>query len=183
MKSCVLTVVLLGHVLSPPALAQSAAALARVDAADLSIARARAKAYPGSSLKVVRTLNNGVNYSRQVVSYQSDGLTIYALLTVPTGTAPKGGWPAIVFNHGYIPPKVYRTTERYAAYQDAFARAGFVTLKSDYRGHGSSQGEALGAYYTPGYTTDVMNALGSLKKTPVSMVHVSECGGIAWAGS
>ncbi|ACO47806.2 alpha/beta hydrolase family protein [Deinococcus deserti] len=166
MKFHVLPFVLLGHLLSAPALAQSAAALARVDAADLSIAKARSRAYPGSALKVVRTLNAGVNYSRQVVSYQSEGLTIYALLTVPAGPPPKGGWPAIVFNHGYIPPNVYRTTERYAAYQDAFARAGFVTLKSDYRGHGSSEGEALGAYYTPGYTTDVMNALSSLKKDP-----------------
>lgn len=144
--------------------AQSGAALASVDAADMSIEKARARSYPGSLLKVEQTLAAGSNYTRQVVSYQSDGLKIYALLTVPRGTPPKGGWPAIVFNHGYIPPGVYRTTERYAAYQDAFARAGFVTLKSDYRGHGRSQGEALGAYYTPGYTTDVMNALGSLKR-------------------
>ena len=111
-----------------------------------------------------QTLRAGGNYSRQVVSYQSDGLRIGALLTVPSGTPPKGGWPAIVFNHGYIPPNVYRTTERYAAYQDAFARAGFVTLKSDYRGHGSSQGEAVGGYFDPGYTTDVLNAAASLRK-------------------
>jgi dipeptidyl aminopeptidase/acylaminoacyl peptidase len=150
----------------PTAQAQSAAALAAVDVADMSIPAARAKAYPGSALTVRQTLRAGSNYTRQVVSYQSDGLRINALLTVPNGTPPKGGWPTIVFNHGYIPPNVYRTTERYVAYQDAFARAGFVTLKSDYRGHGSSQGEALGGYYAPGYTTDVMNALASLKKDP-----------------
>ena len=124
----------------------------------------RARSYPGSAFTVRQTLRAGGNYSRQVVSYQSDGLRIGALLTVPSGTPPKGGWPAIVFNHGYIPPNVYRTTERYAAYQDAFARAGFVTLKSDYRGHGSSQGEAVGGYFDPGYTTDVLNAAASLRK-------------------
>lgn len=150
----------------PTAHAQSAAALAAVDAAEMSIPAARAKAYPGSALTVRQPLKAGSNYQRSVVSYQSDGLRINALLTVPNGTPPKGGWPAIVFNHGYIPPNVYRTTERYVAYQDAFARAGFVTLKSDYRGHGSSQGEPLGGYYAPGYTTDVMNALSSLKKDP-----------------
>ncbi|WP_161883310.1 alpha/beta fold hydrolase [Deinococcus alpinitundrae] len=130
----------------------------------MNIAAARKKTYPGSALKVLQTLRAGVNYSRQVVSYQSDGLSIHALLTVPAGTPPKGGWPAVVFNHGYIPPNVYRTTERYVAYQDAFARAGFVTLKSDYRGHGSSEGVALCGYYAPGYTDDVMNALGSFKR-------------------
>ncbi|MVN85930.1 prolyl oligopeptidase family serine peptidase [Deinococcus sp. HMF7620] len=150
--------------LTPLALAQSDAALAAVDAAQMSIPAARQKAYPGSALTVRQTLAAGSTYTRQVVSYQSDGLRINALLTVPRGTPPKGGWPAIVFNHGYIPPNVYRTTERYVAYQDAFARAGFVTLKSDYRGHDSSQGEALGGYYAPGYTTDVMNALSSLKR-------------------
>ncbi len=126
----------------------------------------RKRSYPGSAFTVRQTLRAGGNYSRQVVSYQSDGLRINALLTVPIGMPPKGGWPAIVFNHGYIPPNVYRTTERYAAYQDAFARAGFVTLKSDYRGHGSSQGEAVGGYYDPGYTTDVLNAASSLRKDP-----------------
>ncbi|WP_309572922.1 alpha/beta fold hydrolase [Deinococcus sp.] len=147
-----------------PVGAQSAAALAKVDAAQMSIPAARQRAYPGSALTVRQTLRAGSNYTRQVVSYQSGGLRINALLTVPNGTPPKGGWPAIVFNHGYVPPQVYRTTERYVAYQDAFARAGFVTLKSDYRGHGSSQGDALGGYYAPGYTDDVMNALGSLKR-------------------
>ncbi|MEF2277122.1 alpha/beta fold hydrolase [Deinococcus sp. YIM 134068] len=150
----------------PTAHAQSEAALARVDAAQMGISAARAKAYPGSALTVRQTLRAGSNYRRYVVSYLSDGLRINALLTVPNGTPPAGGWPAVVFNHGYIPPNVYRTTERYVAYQDAFARAGFVTLKSDYRGHGSSGGEALGGYYSPGYTTDVMNALASMKKDP-----------------
>ncbi|WP_245576168.1 alpha/beta hydrolase family protein [Deinococcus murrayi] len=150
--------------LAAPAGAQSAAALASADAAQMSIAAARQKSYPGSALTVRQTLAPGMNYRRFVVSYLSEGLRINALLTVPNGTPPKGGWPAIVFNHGYIPPQVYRTTERYVAYQDAFARAGFVTLKSDYRGHGGSQGEALGAYFAPGYTTDVLNAVSSLRR-------------------
>ncbi|GHF79554.1 alpha/beta hydrolase family protein [Deinococcus ficus] len=164
MNRLLLSVALLGSLTVPAVQAQSAAAIAKVDVADLSIQAARQRTYPGSALKVVQTLARGSNYTRQVVSYQSDGLSIYALLTVPNGTPPKGGWPAVVFNHGYVPPAVYRTTERYVAYQDAFARSGFVTLKSDYRGHGDSQGEPLGGYYSPGYTTDVMNALGSLRK-------------------
>ncbi|GHF40269.1 hypothetical protein HNQ07_001626 [Deinococcus metalli] len=143
-----------------------AAIRAAVARQPISIPALRARSYPGSALTVVRTLNAGPNYTRQVVSYQSDGLKIYALLTVPRGTPPKGGWPAIVFNHGYIPPAEYRTTERYVAYQDAFARAGYVTLKSDYRGHGSSEGAALGGYDDPGYTIDVLNAAASVKKDP-----------------
>ena len=133
----------------------------------LSIERMRARTYPGSALTTRQTLAPGANYTRQVVSYQSDGLRINALLTTPKGTPPKGGWPAIVFNHGYVPPRAYRTTERYVAYVDAFARAGFVVLKPDYRGHGSSQGQPAGtAYWSPEYTTDVLNAVSSLKTLP-----------------
>ncbi|MBZ9712279.1 alpha/beta hydrolase family protein [Deinococcus multiflagellatus] len=153
---------------SPPprATPDEAALRAAAAAQPISIPALRARTYPGSALTVRRTLAPGVNYTRQVVSYQSEGLRIYALLTVPRGTPPPGGWPAIVFNHGYIPPDKYRTTERYVAYQDAFARAGFVTLKSDYRGHGDSEGEARGGYTDPGYTVDVLNAAASLKKDP-----------------
>ena len=151
--------------LQPVTLAQTAKkTFPDASTSPLSIANERARSYPGSAFTVRQTLRAGSNYSRQVVSYQSDGLRINALLTVPSGTPPKGGWPAIVFNHGYIPPSVYRTTGRYVAYQDAFARAGFVTLKSDYRGHGSSQGEAVGGYFDPGYTADVLNAAASLRK-------------------
>jgi dipeptidyl aminopeptidase/acylaminoacyl peptidase len=152
--------------LSGVAGAQTAQPVTVPDVAALDILKMRSRSYPGSALTTVQVLRPGSNYRRSVVSYRSDGLRINALLTVPNGTPPKGGWPAIVFNHGYVPPNVYRTTERYVAYQDAFARAGYVTIKSDYRGHGSSEGEATGAYWSPGYTNDVLNATASLRKFP-----------------
>ncbi len=132
----------------------------------LSIEAARARRYEGSDLKIEQTLPAGSNYSRYVASYQSDGFKIFGLLTIPTTKKPERGFPMIVFNHGFIPPNVYRTTERYVAYQDAFARAGYITFKSDYRGHGSSEGSSRGGYGNNDYTTDVMNALGSLKRHP-----------------
>jgi len=124
----------------------------------------RKQSYPGSDLVIEQTLQPGVNYSRSVASYKSDGLKIDGLLTVPTGPKPPTGWPVVIFNHGYIPPDQYRTTERYVAYQDAFARNGYITFKSDYRGHGSSEGRANGGYGNIDYTADVLNALASVKR-------------------
>ena len=132
----------------------------------LSIEAGRKTAYPASPIKIEQNLAAGMNYSRFVASYQSEGYKIYALLTIPNGKKPATGWPIIVFNHGYIPPAQYRTTEKYVAYQDAFARDGYITFKSDYRGHGSSEGSASGGYGSTGYTTDVMNAVSALKAHP-----------------
>lgn len=130
----------------------------------LTIPELREGSYPGSAIKIERQLSSGRNYKRYLSSYQSEGLKIFALLTVPNGAKPKNGWPAIVFNHGYIPPKQYRTTEKYVAYVDGFARAGYIVFKPDYRGHGSSQGESQGAYFSPAYTIDVLNATSSVAK-------------------
>jgi dienelactone hydrolase len=132
----------------------------------LTIQSMRERAYPGSAITIEQTLQPGSNYSRYRASYQSEGLKIYALLTVPNGEKPATGWPVIIFNHGFIPPDQYRTTERYVAYVDWLARSGYIVLRSDYRGHDQSEGEARGGYGAPDYTVDVMNALASMEQYP-----------------
>ncbi len=125
----------------------------------------RQQTYPGSEIVIEETLDPGSNYDRYIASYLSEGLKIYALLTVPRGEKPESGWPIVVFNHGYIPPEQYRTTERYVAYVDGFARNGYIVFRPDYRGHGSSEGEANGSF-GPEYTVDVLNAVTSVKQYP-----------------
>lgn len=132
----------------------------------MTIAAMRQMSYPGSPITIEEELERGVNYSRFYASYLSEGLKIYALLTIPDGEAPSGGWPAIVFNHGYIPPAQYRTTERYIAYVDWLARSGYIVFRIDYRGNDRSEGRPSGAYSDPGYTVDVLNAVASIKQFP-----------------
>ena len=132
----------------------------------LTIAAMRAGQYPGSDIVIEESPAPGANYSRYIASYQSEGLKIYALLTVPNGERPPTGWPVIIFNHGFIPPDIYRTTERYVAYVDLIARSGYIVFRSDYRGHGDSEGEAGGAYSSPGYVVDVLNAVATMKRYP-----------------
>lgn len=130
----------------------------------LAIESLRQREYPGSNLVLEQVLKIGSNYGRYIVSYKSDGLKIFGLLTIPNGEQPEEGWPAIIFNHGYIPPNQYVTTQRYEDYVNGFAKSGYVVFKPDYRGHGNSEGEATGNYFSPGYTVDVANAVSSIKR-------------------
>ncbi|MBC7876692.1 MAG: alpha/beta fold hydrolase [Anaerolineales bacterium] len=145
--------------LRPPAEVSSTSHPLQIDAM-------RARDYPGSDVVIESVLDSGSNYNRYYVSYLSDGLKIFALMTVPNGQKPPTGWPVVIFNHGYIPPNVYRTTERYIAYVDQIASNGYIVFKSDYRGHDRSEGMAGGAYTEPNYTIDVLNAVASMKRYP-----------------
>lgn len=129
----------------------------------LSIETMRKDTYPGSDILIEREFAQSSTYTQYIASYKSQNLKINALLTIPKGEKPADGWPVIVFNHGYIPPANYRTTERYGAYVDTFAANGYIVFKPDYRGHGESEGEPEGAYYSPAYAIDILNAVSSIK--------------------
>jgi len=105
------------------------------------------------------------NYTAYLTSYDSDGLRINAFLTKPSGDEPAGGWPAIVFVHGYISPTLYSTLEKYADYVDYLARNGFVVFKIDLRSHANSEGTASGAYYSGDYIIDTLNARTALSSS------------------
>ena len=128
----------------------------------------RQRLYPGSGIIIEESLNPGANYSRMIASYRSEGLKINGLLTIPYGPPPADGWPVIIFNHGFIPPDVYRTTERYLAYVDNLARNGYIVFRPDYRGHADSEGEASGAYGSPDYVVDVLNAVATMRRFPAA---------------
>ncbi len=130
---------------------------------DLTIDALRAMDIQGSEITFEQQLANGTNYSQYIASYVSEGNKIYGLLTVPMGDVPEGGFKAIVFNHGYIPPQSYQTTERYVYYVSTLASHGFVVFKIDMRGHGNSEGEPTGSYFSPAYTIDAIAALKSLQ--------------------
>jgi dipeptidyl aminopeptidase/acylaminoacyl peptidase len=131
---------------------------------EITIPYLRNRTYEGKLGELTKYSENS-SYTSYLTNYDSDGFKINGLLTVPKGVEPEEGWPAIVFIHGYIPPTIYRTTERYANHVDYLAKNGFVVFKIDLRGHGSSEGEAGGAYYSGDYVIDTLNAYSALEKS------------------
>ena len=103
-------------------------------------------------------------YSRHQVVYRSGDITVSGVLLQPKGRGP---FPGIVLNHGYIEPSIYVTGQGLAREQDALARAGFVVLHTDYRGHAASDpaGDAERDARI-GYAYDAINAVDALTKLP-----------------
>lgn len=131
---------------------------------EMTIPYLRSRGYK-SKFGELKKYSETANYTSYLTSYDSDGLKINGLLTKPAGEEPKGGWPAIVFVHGYIPPSTYVTTEKYTDYVDYLARNGYVVFKIDLRGHGDSEGTARGGYYSGDYVIDALNARAALEST------------------
>jgi uncharacterized protein len=118
-----------------------------------------------SNLAPLEEVSSNERYTSYVTSFTSSGFKVNGLLTQPAGEKPEGGWPAIVFIHGYIPPNSYATLgQPYSLYVDYLARNGFVVFKIDLRGHGDSEGEPGGAYYSSDYVIDTLHAHSALQK-------------------
>ncbi len=131
---------------------------------EMTIPSLRAREYK-SQLNDLNLVSTNASYTSYLTSYDSDGFKVNAHLTIPRGESPPGGWPTIVFVHGYIPPTLYNTLENYSSYVDFLAKNGFVIFKIDLRGHGDSEGEPGGGYYGSDYIVDVLNARAALSNS------------------
>jgi len=131
---------------------------------EMTIPSLRARSYE-SSLSELKKIGENSNFTTYLTSYDSDGYSVNGLLTIPSGNPPSGGFPAVVFVHGYIPPAQYKTESNYVSYANALSDDGLVVFKIDLRGHAGSEGEAHGAYYSEQYVVDVLNAHAALKST------------------
>lgn len=141
---------------------------------ELTIPYLRAQTYAGD-LNALEEVSQNDSYISYVTSFTSDGFKVNGLLTQPIGDMPDGGWPAIVFVHGYIPPNSYATLgQPYATYVDYLARNGFVVYKIDLRGHGDSEGEPGGAYYSSDYVIDTLHAYSALQNA--DFIHPDKIG-------
>ncbi|MDH3990225.1 MAG: alpha/beta hydrolase [Gammaproteobacteria bacterium] len=116
-----------------------------------------------------------------IASYQSDGLRVYSRIDVPDSPAPEGGFPVVLFVHGWAgidaaPASNFYLDDdsNYQAMITSYVEAGFVVFTPGWRGHGTVNGIAAdgiefmqawdnGSYLSPVfYAIDVLNLLDSL---------------------
>ena len=126
-KSIAAALALLGLVaiLAPgtlaPAHAQPPTPLAADPYGDYTIDFLATRSYGGGTLTLHEVMESTTEFNRFLISYPSDGLSIYGFLNVPQGPGP---FPVIIALHGYIEPELYDTLDYTTPYADALARAG-----------------------------------------------------------
>ncbi len=129
--------------------------------ADWYIESLRARTYEGGEISVIETLAVTDAFTRSLIAYPSDGLTLYGFMNTPVGPGP---FPVIIVNHGYLDPANYQTLTYMLRYTDPLARAGFVVIHPDYRGYGAS--DSGDNPFRIGFAVDVLNLIASVKTMP-----------------
>jgi len=132
--------------------------------------------YDGRGLRVGQQLADYGAYTRNAVTYRSEGLRISGIMNVPSGRGP---FPmlVLVLNHGYIDPADYVTGQGLAREQDWLARQGFVVLHTDYRGHAGSDDDPDVDYELRlPYAVDVVNAVRAVKRSDLPYLDGDRAG-------
>lgn len=122
--------------------------------ADLTIDALAARSYGGGDLEIVETLERNERFARYLITYPSDGLTIYGYMTVP---AEGSRFPVVLMLHGYIPPDEYETVTYTRRYADALAEAGYFVIHPNFRNYPPS--DSAPDPFRIGFAIDVLNLI------------------------
>lgn len=129
--------------------------------APYTITGLRARDYPGGEIEIFQTQVVTDTFSKYLIRYPSDDLTITAMMNVPAGEGP---FPVVILNHGYIPPARFWSGADTWRAADHLATAGFLTISPDFRGWGGS--DSGDNFFRTGLVIDALNLVSSLPSLP-----------------
>lgn len=113
----------------------------------------------GGQLQIIETLEETNDFTRSLIAYTSDGLTIYGFMNQPPGPGP---FPVALVLHGYIPPHKYQVQDYTARYADELAAAGYLVIHPNYRNFNpSDEGDDT---FRVGYAVDVLNLIAIIRE-------------------
>ncbi|MBE2235603.1 MAG: alpha/beta fold hydrolase [Anaerolinea sp.] len=113
-----------------------------------------ARAYGDGELQIEQLLAVTDAFTRTLITFPSDGLTIYGFMNVPQGEGP---FPVVLTLHGYVDPARYQTLTYTTGYADALARAGYLVIHPNFRNWPPS--DSGPEDYRVGQAVDVLNLL------------------------
>lgn len=118
-----------------------------------------ARSYGDGELQVEQVLAVTNAFTRTLVTFPSDGLTIYGFMNVPQGEGP---FPVVLVLHGYVDPARYQTLTYTTGYADALARAGYLVIHPNFRNWPPS--DSGPEDYRVGQAVDVLHLIGLVQK-------------------
>jgi dipeptidyl aminopeptidase/acylaminoacyl peptidase len=125
---------------------------------EYTIEALRGRTYGGGDIEVVEILEETDVFTRYLIRYPSDGLSIYGFANVPKGSGP---FPVIVAVHGFVEPTDYETLDYTTPALDRFTHGGYIAIHPDMRGYGrSDHGENR---FRVGMTIDILNLIALVK--------------------
>jgi uncharacterized protein len=126
--------------------------------AGLTIDELRERPFGGGILQTHEVMTTGPNFTRHLISYPSDGLTIYGFMNTPPDPGPL---PVVLVLHGFVEPDDYTVTAYTTPYADELAKDGFLVIHPNYRNHPpSDNGDNL---FRVGYAVDVLNLISIIR--------------------
>ncbi|MCP4359587.1 MAG: alpha/beta fold hydrolase [Chloroflexi bacterium] len=146
------------------------------------------RSYGGGKFDIVEPLEKNDSFTRYLITYPSDGLTVYGFMNVPN---EGDSFPVVLLLHGYIDPAEYDTLAYTTRYADALAEAGYFVIHPNFRNYPPSDPGPNG--FRVGYAIDVLNLIaiirsqsqdpvGYLRRADTDYIHLwghSMGGGVA----
>ena len=118
----------------------------------------RRRTYGGGNIEVVEMMEDKGSFTRYLIRYPSDGLTIYGFANVPKGAGP---FPILVVIHGYVNIADYETLDYTTDAADRLTQSGYIILHPNLRDYPpSDQGDNL---FRVGMAVDVLNLIALIK--------------------
>ena len=118
--------------------------------------------FQSGKIVIRETLLETEVFTRYLIEYPSDGLTITGILQIPkTGEAP---FPVIVMNHGFFSRYIYNSGDGTDRAAEFLNRRGYLTVSSDYRSWANA-GTGVSLFYS-GLAIDVINLMNALPSIP-----------------
>lgn len=122
--------------------------------AALSIAGLAGRSYGGGQIIGLQIMNANSSFTRHLISYPSDGLTINGFVDIPNGPGP---FPVVLVLHGYVDTVGYKVDTYTAGYAAAFASNGYIAIHPNYRNYPPS--DSGPNEFRVGYAIDVLNLI------------------------
>ena len=128
----------------------------------LTISDLSAREYGEGELVIESMVGVAEAFTRTLISYPSDGLTIHGFMNMPRPSLGEGPFPVAIVLHGYIDPAQYHTLAYTTRYADALARAGYLVLHPNLRGYPPSDDGP--DRFRVGKAVDVLNLIAVVRK-------------------